>query len=278
MSEPKIDHARLANQLLPAIIAAGHLLETYRKAGVRIEKKADGSPVSRADREAEGLLLAALTEALPAIPAIGEEAVAAGTAPAPGKTCVFIDALDGTREFVKGGEDYTVNIGVVSHGQPDFGIIYAPALALFFATREPGHVIEAHLPHDSTARQLADLSPSPIVTKKVNPNGIRLLASRTTRQEDLDRLLAGTTITDTQRTSSSIKFCNLARGDADIYPRFGPTNFWDTVAGHAILSASGGVVVTPDLTPFTYDTRQGTDYKNTHFIAVGDPDILSFLK
>ncbi len=278
MSEPKIDHARLANQLLPAIIAAGHLLETYRKAGVRIEKKADGSPVSRADREAEGLLLAALTEALPAIPAIGEEAVAAGTAPAPGKTCVFIDALDGTREFVKGGEDYTVNIGVVSHGQPDFGIIYAPALALFFATIEPGHVIEAHLPHDSTARQLADLSPSPIVTKKVNPNGIRLLASRTTRQEDLDRLLAGTTITDTQRTSSSIKFCNLARGDADIYPRFGPTNFWDTVAGHAILSASGGVVVTPDLTPFTYDTRQGTDYKNTHFIAVGDPDILSFLK
>ena len=278
MTEANIDHAQLANQLLPDIIAAGHLLETYRNAGVKIEQKADGSPVSQADRDAEGLLLAALAEALPAIPAIGEEAVAAGTAPAPGKTCVFIDALDGTRDFVKGGEDYTVNIGVVRRGRPTFGIIYAPALALFFATTDPGCVIEARLPHDSTARQLADLSPSPIASKKVNPNGIRLLVSRTTKQEDLDRLLAGTAITDTQRTSSSMKFCNLARGDADIYPRFGPTHFWDTVAGHAILSASGGLVVTPDLTPFTYDTHQGTDYKNTHFIAVGDPDILSLLK
>src|SRR5262245_6782145 len=154
---PTLDQAQLADRLMPALLAAGVCLLRWRAQGVEGERKADGSPVSRADREAEDILVTALAAAAPDIPVIAEEAVSAGRVPAFGDVAFLVDALDGTREYLTGGSDFTVNVALVARGVPIFGMLLAPASGRLFvtlgprraatATVDPAHLAAGSRPH-----------------------------------------------------------------------------------------------------------------------------------
>lgn len=264
----ELDHADLADRLLPSLAAAGALLLAHRQAGVTVEVKADGSPVTRADREAEAILIEALAAAAPGVPVLAEETC--GTAPLspPGAQLFLVDALDGTREFVAGSDDFTVNIGLIESGQPVFGLVLAPALGRLFATLGSRHAVEAPLAARKIAQAFAELAYHDIATVEPDLAALRFLASRSHGSPGLDRFLAQHRASSVRRLGSSIKFCLIACGEADVYPRFGPTSAWDTVAGHAVLLAAGGLVTTIVGQPLDY-LGLARSHINPPFIAWG---------
>jgi 3'(2'), 5'-bisphosphate nucleotidase len=263
-----LDHVGLADRLLPALAAAGALLLAHRRAGVAIEIKADGSPVTAADREAEALLLEALAVAAPGVPVLAEETSDNGRPPPAGSRLFLVDALDGTREFITGTDDFTVNIGLIEDGEPVFGLVLAPALGRLFATLGPRRAVEASLAPGSAASTFAELGSRRIATVDPDLAAPRIVASRSRRSPELDRFVAASRASSVRRLGSSIKFCLLAAGEADVYPRFGPTSAWDTVAGHAILLSAGGLVTTLQARPLDY-TGLGQSLTNPPFIAWG---------
>lgn len=275
MSE--IDHAALARRLMPAVLEAGQCLLRCRAEGVAPEEKGDGSPVSRADREAEAILLAALAQVAPQLPVIAEEAVSAGHIPAFGARAFLVDALDGTKEFLRGGDDFTVNVALVEAGVPTFGIVLAPATGRLFATIGAGRAAAARLPPDricATAEPvLAD-----IATADPDRNAVRVVSSRSHRSPQTERFLARFRIGSDERLGSSLKFGLIAAGEADLYPRHGPTSAWDIAAGHAVLGAAGGLVTTPDGAPLRYldkASMTGAEpFLNPHFIAWGRASLM----
>lgn len=268
-----LDHERLAQRLLAAVLEAGRITLAHRQRGVAIEQKGDGSPVTLADREAEAVLLAVIAEALPGVRVLSEEAESAGGQPegvdAAG-LLVMVDPLDGTREYIKGGEDFTVNVGVASDGRPAFGMILQPTSGRLFVTMGPAQVIEA----DATAAlqgstaALHDLPQRPIMTRQPDPKALRALASLSHDSPATSQFLARFAIGEIGRLGSSLKLCLLAAGEADLYPRFGPTCVWDTCAGHAILVAAGGSVTTTSGEELCY-TRLEPPYLNPDFVAWG---------
>jgi 3'(2'), 5'-bisphosphate nucleotidase len=263
-----LDHAGLANRLLPSIAAAGALLLAHRQAGVAVEVKPDGSPVTAADREGESLLLEALAVAAPGVPVLAEETSHDGRLPPPGSRLFLVDALDGTREFIAGTDDFTINIGLIDDGEPVFGLVLAPALGRLFATLGPRRAVEAPLAPDSAASTFGGLDCRRIATVEPDLAAPRIVASRSLRSPDLDRFIALSRAASVRRLGSSIKFCLLAAGEADIYPRFGPTSAWDTVAGHAILLAAGGLATTMQGRPLDY-ANLVRSHINPPFIAWG---------
>lgn len=262
-----LDQAALAKQLMSAMLEAGALLLRYRKRGVSAERKADGSPVSHADRDAEQILLDALARVAPGIPVIAEEAVSAGRVPDFTDRAFLVDALDGTREYLAGGDDFTVNIGMVRDGAPCFGLLLAPAIGRLFATLGPKRATAATFAP-------ADLSPAlkpvwrDIATVVPDPQALRVVMSRSHRSGETDAFLKAFNVASVTGTGSSLKFGLLAAGEADLYPRFGPTSAWDIAAGHAILLAAGGDVTTADRQPLRYLQRRDT-FLNPSFIAWG---------
>ncbi|HEX8937403.1 MAG TPA: 3'(2'),5'-bisphosphate nucleotidase CysQ [Sphingomicrobium sp.] len=235
------DYCRLLDEIAEAAREAGEaILEVVRR-GFEVEKKSDASPVTKADRAAELIILAALARAAPDIPVIAEEEVAAGRIPAHDETFFLVDPLDGTKEFVRGGDDYTVNIGLIEHGVPRLGIVFAPATDRLYG----GHV-------DSGAWLVDGRGRSEIRTR---PRGEKLtaVASRShLNQATVDYLQEAVGSCGYIAVGSSLKFCIVAEGRADIYPRASPTSEWDTAAGHAILLAAGGLVDGPDGRSLTY--------------------------
>ncbi len=266
------EHAHLVRALMPALLAAGACLLRCRAEGVETEHKGDGSPVSRADREAEGIVLAALAEAAPAVPVIAEEAVSAGGIPAWDDAAFLVDALDGTKEYLNGSNDFTVNIALVEQGLPTFGMLLAPASGRVFVTLArdraaaavvpPAELVQGRLP------QLHD-----IATTEPDLAALRVLTSRSHRLPETEAFLARFRIAKDARLGSSLKFGLIAAGEADIYPRFGPTSAWDIAAGHAVLAAAGGTVTRADGTPLTYldKSRLGEPepFLNPPFVAWG---------
>ncbi len=265
-----IDHKQLAAALLPAVLAAGAIEMRYYRAGVAVEAKADESPVTAADREAEAILVAAIAAASPGVPIVAEEAVAAGRLPALGAAFFLVDPLDGTREFIAQRGEFTVNIALIQDRLPAFGIVYAPASEELYVTLAPDAAAMARVAPRDASISLDDMGLAPIRTRAPDPAGLVALVSRSHATPGTEDFLARFTITSRTSAGSSLKFCCIARGAADIYPRVGPTMAWDTAAGHAVLSAAGGSVTTLDGQPLRYGTSAAT-LRNPDFVAWGTP-------
>lgn len=228
-------YGRLVDDLAVAAREAGEaILEVVRR-GFEVESKNDASPVTEADRAAELIILAALARAAPGVPVIAEEEVAAGRIPAHDDTYFLVDPLDGTKEFIRGGDDYTVNIGLIERGVPKLGVVFAPATGRLHG----GCVGESAWLDEGQGR----------VPVKTRPRGdlITAVASKShLNQATIDYLQAAVGNCGYVSIGSSLKFCIVAQGKADIYPRAAPTSEWDTAAGHAVLLAAGGLVEGPD--------------------------------
>jgi len=229
------DYARLLEEIAEAAREAGEAILTVVRRGFDVEAKLDSSPVTEADRAAELVILAALARAAPGVPVIAEEEVAAGRIPTYGDTFFLVDPLDGTKEFVRGGDDYTVNIGLIEGGTPKLGAVFAPATGRLHGGLVGG---EAWL-DEGWGRQ-------PIA---VRPRGEQLTAVASKshlNQATIDYLSEAAGECHYVAIGSSLKFCIVGEGNADIYPRASPTSEWDTAAGHAVLLAAGGLVDGPD--------------------------------
>lgn len=267
-----LDHEQLARALLPYILAAGAIEMSYYRSGVTVERKADASPVTAADREAEAVLLAGLARAAPGVPVIAEEAVAGGTVPQIAEAFFLVDPLDGTREFINQRDEFTVNIALVRDGKPVFGIVFAPALGDLCVTLGPGRAGHAHVaavPSAAASVEFADIR-----TRRPDRNALVAVASLSHGAAEADRFLANHRIAQRRYAGSSLKFCLLARGEADIYPRIGPTMEWDTAAGHAILAAAGGSLTGIDGATFVYG-KVAQGFLNPGFVAWGAPEPFS---
>jgi 3'(2'), 5'-bisphosphate nucleotidase len=247
-------------QLLPEVLAiadrAGALILEHYAGGTGVATKADRSPVTAADEAAERLILAGLAELTPEIPVVAEEAVARGEIPDVGGLFWLVDPLDGTREFLSRNGEFTVNIGLVEGGQPLLGVVTAPA---------KGWAWWGAVGHGACRREAGGVAE---IRARARPSGgtAVAVASRSHRDAETDAWLAAQGITDTVSAGSSLKFCLVAEGKADVYPRFGTTMEWDTAAGHAVLRAAGGRVRTVAGEPFGYGKPA---FRNPGFIAEG---------
>ena len=250
------DLAVLVRRLEAPVREAGDCIMQFYKQSPVLDIKADGSPVTEADRAAEAILLPAIRALAPDIPIISEENPASHKL-LPAKRFFLVDPLDGTKEFIRpGGKGaFTVNIALIEDGVPVMGIIYAPALdRLFYGSRHRG------------AFKCGDNTPQTIAVRRPVAGARVAVASASHRDSKTNDWLAAQQINKTIAMGSSLKFCLVAAGEADAYPRYGPTMEWDTAAGDAILRASGGRVEAADGTLFTYG-KPG--YRNGPFFAYG---------
>jgi 3'(2'), 5'-bisphosphate nucleotidase len=237
--------------------AAREIMRIYAgDLGERI--KADRSPVTDADSAAEKIIVAGLRRLTPGLPVVAEEEMAAGHVPQlDGGPFWLVDPLDGTKEFIKRNGEFTVNIALIEDGRPVLGIVLAPATDVLWRGA-------AGLGADKSENGGAF---APISMRPVPREGLTAFASRSTAiYSDLDIWFRnnGLTVAERKQAGSSLKFCLIAEGQADIYPRFGPTNEWDTAAGQGVLEAAGGEVVTTDGRPLAYGKK---GFGNPHFIA-----------
>lgn len=237
---------------------AAHAINAVRAAGFAVEEKSDDSLVTAADRIAEALIVDGLRAAVPGIPVIAEEEIAAGKAPAdPGNRFWLVDPLDGTREFAAGRDSFAVNIGLVDSGRPVLGVVALPATGEIFLGRIG---IGAWKQKGEGPRQ-------PIRCRSVPDEGMTVMASHHYRNDpNLKAFLADKKVARLVNIGSAEKFCRLAEGQADLYPRLGRTMEWDTAAPHAVLEAAGGTLTQFDGSPFLYG-KPGWD--NPHFVCTG---------
>lgn len=248
--------AALSDALLPSLYEAGQAIMAIHARKVSSRLKPDGSPVTEADEAAEAILLSALAEHAPDIAVISEENAASHHL-APPELFFLVDPIDGTKEFLKpdGQGSFTVNIGLIYHGAPVMGLVYAPAFDALYC----GIVGNGAIKHIKGERQT-------LAVRDVPDDGPVAVASASHRDEATNDWLARHHITQTRSIGSSLKFCLVAEGLADVYPRFGPTMEWDTAAGDAVLRAAGGMVMTDDGQPYPYGK---SEYRNQPFIAHG---------
>lgn len=244
---------------------AGEIILSHYAAGVEARHKEDQSPVTAADEEAEIFILARLKALKPDETVIAEEEVSAGQMREIGTRFFLVDPLDGTKEFISRNGEFTVNIAEIENGKPVRGVVYAPAKNRLFIG-EVGHgafeiaTAPGALPDFAQARSIA--------VRPIPADGMVAVASRSHRDSKTDEYLAAYPIKDFVSAGSSLKFCLVAAGEADIYPRHGRTMEWDTAAGHAVLAAAGGSVTTLDGRPFTYGKVE-EKFANPFFVARG---------
>lgn len=245
----------LTDLVLDAAIAASRLiLEVYARP-ITAVTKADGSPVTEADAAAEAVILDYLGPT--GIPVLGEESVAAGIIPTLGERYFVVDPLDGTKEFIKRNGEFTVNIALVEHGVPVLGVVLAPATGETFIGDATGAWFCNTLNDMTTDRRAMSVSSA------ARP---RIVASRSHGHAALAELCETLDVEADVSVGSSLKFCLLARGDAQLYPRFTPTCEWDTAAGQAVLEAAGGAVVTLDGARMRYG-KHDLGFLNPYFVA-----------
>lgn len=269
------DLSDLIDKLLPAVLAAGAVQMRYFSGPVAVETKADTSPVTAADRESEALLLDGLWHAARGVPVIAEESMSLGQAPPKGTAFFLVDPLDGTREFVHRRPEFTINIGLVIGAQPVFGLIYAPALGELFVTLAKERAVFVRMAPDAAGP--AKLSAYPLLdlrTRAPDIDALTVMESRSHRTAETDAFLQRYSITGIERAGSSLKFCRIARGEADLYARLGPTCEWDTAAGQAILEAAGGCVTDLSWAQLVYGKTEAA-YRNPHFVAWGRTPLAS---
>lgn len=238
--------------------SAARLILPLWRSGLEVIRKADESPVTEADRRGETLILEALDKRFPGVPVISEEdASEFGTPDAIGPRFFLVDPLDGTKAFVRGDPNFTVNIGLVEHGRPVAGAVTAPATG------------ESWFTAGGRAMKRRDGGAAHRVHVRPWPKGEALaLTSLTMKDEAAAELARRYGFDRREGLDSSIKFCRIAEGAADIYPRHGPTMEWDIAAAHAVLEAAGGRVTTPEGEPFGYG-KAGQGFRNGWFVARG---------
>ncbi len=238
--------------------AAAALILPLWRSGLAVTSKADDSPVTEADQRGEALILEHLARRFPGIPVVSEEdASASGTPSEIGPRFFLVDPLDGTKAFVRGDPSWTVNIGLIEDGRPVAGAITAPPSG------------ESWFTHRGQVLKRTSGGPTAPVKVRPWPNGRAVaLISHTMKDETKARLKAEYGFDETQAMDSSIKFCRIAEGSADIYPRHGPTMEWDIAAGHAILTTAGGTVLSPEGQAFSYG-KADAGFRNGFFVARG---------
>lgn len=246
---------KLHDNLAEIAEAAAALILPYWRADVEVVSKADDSPVTLADQQAEALILERLAAIWPNTPAVAEEEVSAEGAPlsAP-KRYWLIDPLDGTRGFIQGKEAFTVNIALIDQGRPVAGVVTAPALSTTWRTSTQG-----------AERRGFGEAWRPIRARERPLEGVALLSHSVT-DEDAERMMRQNGCAAWQGMDSSLKFCLISEGRFDVYPRTGPTREWDTAAGQAVLEAAGGRVLGADGQPLAYGKPE---FLNGPFTAFG---------
>lgn len=249
----------LLEQVRAIAYVAGRVVMEVYSSDFAVHGKVDASPVTEADERAETLIVNALSALTPGIPIIAEEAVAAGHAPEVGSRFWLVDPLDGTKEFISRNGEFTVNIALIEGGVPVLGVVYAPALGRLYAGLLDGG---AYL-EDATGRR-------PIRCRRVPSAGLTVVASRSHGDASaLDEYLSGRKVAAVVSAGSSLKLCLVAAGEADLYPRLGRTMEWDIAAGHAVLCAASGRL----LTVAGRELRYGKPgFANPHFAASGLAD------
>jgi 3'(2'), 5'-bisphosphate nucleotidase len=265
---PHSDFDSLARALIPVAQSAGAAIMRHYQAGVATEYKDNLSPVTAADRDAEAIILEALGKILPGVPVVAEEEASAGRIPSTGSEFLLVDPLDGTREFINKRDEFTVNIALIQNKRPMFGLVYAPATHELYVTTGSDRCVSACLHPDPKVTSAVGLELTPIQARPVDMNGLVVLASRSHLDDETRAFIDRHKVTEMRNAGSSLKFCVIARGDADLYPRFGPTMEWDTAAAHAVLAAAGGTVTMLDGAPFLYGKTQ-TAFLNPGFLAWG---------
>lgn len=242
-----------------ALEAGDKIMEIYDADDFEVKVKSDASPVTAADEAADAMISAGLRAAFPDIALITEEQAASHDLKA--GTFLIVDPLDGTKEFINRRGDFTVNIALVEDGVPTRGVVYAPARSRMFFTRADGASVEETGPFETeTMGDLRDIR----VAQSDN-SALMVVASKSHRDQATDDYIAKYAVKDMKSAGSSLKFCLVATGEADIYPRVGRTMEWDTAAGHAVLLGAGGRVVRfDDHAPLIYG-KEG--YANPFFIA-----------
>jgi 3'(2'), 5'-bisphosphate nucleotidase len=259
-----------AGALLAALSALAHtagieVMRIYAEP-VAAAVKADLSPVTEADLAAERIILEGLARLAPEIPVISEEAASQGRIPQAAHQFFLVDPLDGTREFISRNGEFTINIALIENGKPVAGVVYAPAIQRMFRGAVNTGAEQARLAADAPE---ISANWQPIRAVAVPAKALRVVASRSHRDAETDAFLAAHDVADLVAAGSSLKFCLIAAGEADLYPRFGRTMEWDTAAGHAVLAAAGGKVTLADgQTPLHYGKRE-RGYDNPAFIAAG---------
>jgi len=245
-------------------LAAGRVVFEAFKAGPAVEYKADKSPVTEADEASERLILAGLRAAFPGLPCVAEEEVAAGHLPGDlGQAFFLVDPLDGTKEFINGNPDFTVNIALVVGDAPAVGAVLAPARSVLYLGR-PGFAEAVSLTGDFVPQ-----SRRAIFTREASTPPT-IVASRSHMTAETTDFITRFEAAELVSIGSSLKFCLIAGGEADLYPRFGRTMEWDTAAGDAVLRAAGGITETVDGKPLRYGKRNqphDSDFANPFFIA-----------
>jgi 3'(2'), 5'-bisphosphate nucleotidase len=260
--------ADLIDQLTTIVSRAAAAILAIRASALHTRAKADQSPVTAADEASEAIILEEVSRLLPGVPIISEEAGVPSSGAATAAEVILVDPVDGTRELVAGRDEFTVNLGLLRDGQPVLGIIVAPALGLLWRTTPDGGAERLELAAGAAASSAAKVIP--IHTRPMPKSGIVAAVSRSHFDPATDAFLARLGDVARAAEGSAVKFCRVAEGAADIYPRLAPTYPWDVAAGHAILAAAGGTVTTPDGTPLTY-CLDVDRLRIPGFIAWGDP-------
>ncbi len=288
--------SQLLEAMIGAAVEAGRAAQAHYRSGLQVRRKADASPVTDADQAAEAVILERLARCAPATPVVAEEEVAAGRVPAAAEEFFLVDPLDGTKEFIAGSGEFTVNIALIRRHAPVLGVVYAPAQRRLFAANaaervafrseedpdagSAGSAARVHGAHGSDGTQgvhgtggIHTASGArvagrrePIHVRPAPADGITAVASRSHSTPETDAYLARYSVAERVSVGSSLKFCLVAEGRADLYPRLGPTMEWDTAAGHAVLLGAGGTVIAPDGEPLRYGKPQ---YRNSWFVASG---------
>ncbi len=255
-----MDHEQLTAVMRRLALEAGaRIMEIYAAPDFEVRTKSDASPVTEADEAADALIAARLRAAFPGVVLVTEEQAASHSQSA--DTFLIVDPLDGTKEFVQRRGDFTVNIAYIEGGVPVRGIVYAPAKGRLFYTLADGRSVEEIGPFgpDSPGEQ------RPISVSIPDNRALMVVASKSHRDAATDHYIAQYAVRDMTSAGSSLKFCLVAAGEADLYPRLGRTMEWDTAAGDAVLRGAGGEVVRfDDHTPLTYG-KPG--FENPFFIA-----------
>ena len=260
-------HAHATSPMLRAMARiaydAGAIVLSHYTDEITATRKEDNSPVTAADVEAERFILKRLAQLAPDVPVIGEESVAAGRIPKIGKRFFLVDPLDGTKEFLSKNGEFTINIAEIVEGKPVRGVVYAPAKdRIFFGETLSGAFAMTCPP--GGAPDFAEAHP--IAVRMPGKDGLTVAISRSHNDKKSDEYLAAYKVKNFLVAGSSLKFCLIAAGEADIYPRHGRTMEWDTAAGHAVLAAAGGTLTTLDGKAFWYGK---TGFANPHFVARG---------
>ncbi len=242
-------------------LEAGAKAMTIYAGPFAVGAKGDASPVTQADRLGEEIIVRGLAALAPSIPVLAEEAASGGTIPDLGAEFFLVDPLDGTKEFITKTGEFTVNIALVRDGAPVLGVVYAPAMSkLYLGVRGHGAFMR---------RTGAGEAALPIRARVAARDGLVAVASRSHRGPETDAFLSTLKIADFAAAGSSLKFCLIAEGLADVYPRLGRTMEWDTGAGQAVLEAAGGRVVEFGTeAPLRYG-KKVRGFDNPHFIAWG---------